>query len=103
MKISLHIPDKYQTELDIPEGAVIEDLYREYRDVSPYTCVAAKVDNEYRSLTDRLDRSCRVELLDVRDPGACRVYQAGISSRRSSLSILLMFINDPSFGICRHR
>lgn len=79
MKINLHIPDNKRLELDVPDGTVIEDLYREYRDDAPYTCVAAKVDNEYRSLMDRLDRPCQVELLDVRNPGASRVYQAGIS------------------------
>ena len=79
MKTEFCIPDHNWTTADVPEGTVIEDLYRRYGSDAPYTCIAAKVDNEYRSLTDRLDKPCRVELLDVRDQGACRVYQAGIA------------------------
>ncbi len=79
MKTEFCIPDHNWTTVDVPEGTVIEDLYRKYGSDAPYTCIAAKVDNEYRSLTDRLDKPCRIELLDVRDQGACRVYQAGIA------------------------
>ena len=78
MKIELSMPDGYKAEPDVKEGIEIEELYREYEDKSPYTCIAAKVDNEYQSLKYKVDKPCRVELLDIRDRGACRVYQAGI-------------------------
>ena len=78
MKIELSMPDGYKAEPDVKEGIEIEELYREYKDKSPYTCIAAKVDNEYQSLKYEVDKPCRVELLDIRDRGACRVYQAGI-------------------------
>ena len=60
MKTEFCIPDHNWTTVDVPDGTVIEDLYRRYGSDAPYTCIAAKVDNEYRSLTDRLDKPCRV-------------------------------------------
>ncbi len=88
MKINLKVPDGGFTEYEVEEGSTIEDVYNGIRDRIRYTCIAAKVDNEYQSLTYRLmrpdtdgegGRACSVELLDVRDRGACRVYHAGIS------------------------
>lgn len=79
MKIELKIPGGGFDQADVASGSTIEDLYKSARGKLPYVCVAAKVDNEYQSLTYRLEEASKVELLDVRDRGACRVYQAGIS------------------------
>ncbi|MBQ3282170.1 MAG: nucleoside kinase [Eubacterium sp.] len=141
MKIDLKIPDGDFAEYEVEDGSTIEDVYKAVKDSAPYTCVCAKVNNQYQSLTYRLEmqgiESCRstdikvncehgaesscgtdikincehgaesscgtsresgsgaeqdelcsdtsgshalrVELLDVRNPGASRVYQAGIS------------------------
>ena len=79
MKIMLKLPDGGFDEREIEEGAYIEDVYKSVKDSLAYPCIAAKVDNEYQDLRTRLWSECKVELLDMRSKGACRVYQASIS------------------------
>ena len=79
MKIRIKVPDGDFVEKEVEQGATIESIYESVRDEAPYPCVAAKVGNEYRSLTFALTDECDVELLDMRNKGAARVYQVSIS------------------------
>ena len=79
MKIDLKLPDGDFEKREVKEGITLEELYDEVRDQVTYPCVAAKVDNEYQSLTYSIAEECSVELLDMRTKGACRIYQSSIS------------------------
>ncbi|MBR2547006.1 MAG: nucleoside kinase [Eubacterium sp.] len=110
MKIELKIPDGDFDEYEVENGSTIEDIYNKVRDKAPYTCVAAKVDNEYQSLDYKFDDTGgstrhRVELLDVRNSGACRVYQAGLSmiflaaARKAAGDTVFVIANTLARGI----
>ena len=79
MIIRFKVPDGDFVEKEIEKGTSIETLYDEVKDDLKYPCVAAKVDNEYQSLSYVIDGECSVELLDMRTKGASRIYQASIS------------------------
>ena len=105
MRISFKVPDADPVEREIAEGTTIEELYKEVKDDLPYVCMAAKVNNEYRSLTDPLQKPCSVELIDMRVKGACRVYQASLSlvflaaARKVLGSVLLQISNSLNKGL----
>lgn len=61
--------------LDLETGTKIEDLYIKYEKKLPYTVLAAKVNNKVVELTHRMDKDCKVELLDIRDQNANLIYQ----------------------------
>lgn len=79
MIINLKLPDGDFEKKEVQAGTTLEELYSEAESGLKYPCVAAKVDNEYQSLTYRVDGKCSVELLDMRNKGACRIYQSSIS------------------------
>lgn len=66
-------------EIEVKAGTAIEEIYAKYRDKTPYTVLAAKVDNKYEDLTYRLYRHCRVELLDIRTQAVNLIYQHSLS------------------------
>ena len=79
MNIRFKVPDGDFVEKEIEKGTSIETLYDEVKGDVKYPCVAAKVDNEYQSLSYIIDEKCSVELMDMRTIGASRIYQASIS------------------------
>ena len=79
MKIKLKTPEGGFADRDVPDNMTLEELYDEIKDEMPYPCIAAKVDNEYQSLTYHIYRECSVEFLDMRNKGASRIYQSSLS------------------------
>ena len=76
MKIELNLETRAAfMEVEVEPNLLLGDLYRMYEKQTPYTVLAAKVDNEVRPLTDRLSRECRVEFLDMRTQAANVIYQ----------------------------
>ena len=76
MKIELKLETRAAfMEVEVEPNLLLGDLYRMYEKQTPYTVLAAKVDNEVRPLTDRLSRECRVEFLDMRTQAANVIYQ----------------------------
>ena len=76
MKIELKLEIRAEfMEVEVEPNLLLDDLYRMYEKQTPYTVLAAKVDNEVRPLTDRLNRECRVEFLDMRTQAANVIYQ----------------------------
>lgn len=70
---------KSAREVDVKKGISVEEVYREFCDDLPYKVLAARVDNELKSLTFKLDKPCKVELLDMRQQGINLVYQNSLS------------------------
>ena len=62
-------------DVSVEENTTIEELYRQYQSLLPYTVLAAKVDNKIVSLGYKLRRGCRVEFLDMRSQAASLIYQ----------------------------
>lgn len=79
MEINLKLPDGDFEKREVKAGTTLEEVYSEVEDRAKYPCIAAKVDNEYQSLTYSITSGCNVELLDVRTKGASRIYQSSIS------------------------
>ena len=76
MKIELKLQPRCEAAaVQADAGITLEQLYRDYENQVPYTVLAAKVDNEVKPLTQRLDRDCRVEFLDMRTQAANIIYQ----------------------------
>lgn len=76
MKIELKLQPRSEViEIQAEADITLEQLYKNYEDQVPYTVLAAKVDNEVKSLTQRLDRDCSVEFLDMRTQAANIIYQ----------------------------
>ena len=80
MKILLRTEEKGPyTECDVKRGSTVEDLYKRVAGELPYKVLMAKVENRYVELTYKLNKSCRVEFLDIRNRAASLVYQNSIS------------------------
>lgn len=80
MRIDLKTEPRGDFEkLELRRGITIEELYKERKEQLPYTVLAAKVDNRFEDLTFRLEKDCRVELLDMRTQAANLIYQYSLS------------------------
>ncbi len=66
-------------EVEVEKGIRVEQLYKERIHELPYTIIAAKVDNEFQDLSFLLNKSCKVELLDIRTQAANLIYQYSLS------------------------
>ncbi len=71
-------PRELPVERTVEQGATIESLAAEYSNL-PYTVLAAKVDNKVGELTKKIENSCRIEFLDMRDQAANLIYQRSLS------------------------
>ena len=88
MKIKLKLqPRSGVAEVTADAATTLEALYKNYEKELPYTVLAAKVDNEVKSLTAVLDRDCSVEFLDMRTQEANIIYQN---------SLILLFLKAVS-------
>lgn len=65
-------------EIEVEKGTKIRDVYHEFEDVSPYTVLLAKVNNQYVGLTERIEEPCSIEFLDMRSHVGRLVYQHGL-------------------------
>jgi len=74
IKLSLG-PGRPFIDKEIEPGTTAEDLYREMKAECPYRIMAAAVDNEIRPLNTALKKSCRVQLLDIRNKQAYLIMQ----------------------------
>ncbi|WP_425756076.1 nucleoside kinase [Ihubacter sp. rT4E-8] len=80
MKIQLRTaPRAAWKEVEVKAGTSIEDIYRTYRNEMAYTALAARVDNKIEDLGYKLEKSCRLELLDMRTQSANLIYQHSLS------------------------
>ena len=79
MKIQLIINSGAEPiEIEVEKGTKIRDVYHEFEDVSPYTVLLAKVNNQYVGLTERIEEPCSIEFLDMRSHVGRLVYQHGL-------------------------
>ena len=65
-------------EVVVEKGTTIEDICKKIGKSLPYRILAAKVDNKTEGLTHRLNRECKVELLDMRTQQANLIYQKSL-------------------------
>lgn len=92
MKILLRTePKGKQTEIEAVKGTTAEQIYRKYGGDLPYQIVAARVNNRFVALDYALQRSCSLELLDMRTQAANLIYQY-------SLSMIYLKAVDDVFG-----
>lgn len=80
MQISLKTSPKGQwNDVEVEKGTTIEEVYGRIKDQLPYTMLAARVDNKFEDLLYRIERPCRIELLDMRTQAANLIYQYSLS------------------------
>lgn len=65
-------------EIEVANGVTVEDLIPMADDL-PYTVLAALVNNRLVDLDTKIEKSCRIELLDMRSQAANLIYQASLS------------------------
>lgn len=66
-------------EIEVNQGTTIEEIYKQYEKILPYTILAAKVNNKFEDLTYELFEDCNLELLDMRTQAANLIYQYSLS------------------------
>lgn len=89
MKIELKLDSRSQAfAFETDRNITAEEVYRLHKDRMPYTALAAKVDNQVKSLETLLDQDCWVELLDMRTQSANIIYQ------NSLILLYLKAVND---------
>lgn len=71
-------PREQTIERTVEKGTTIEALVSDYPDL-PYTVLAAKLDNKISALTKKIENSCTIEFLDMRDQAANLIYQRSLS------------------------
>ncbi|MBQ1446045.1 MAG: hypothetical protein IIZ14_02200, partial [Solobacterium sp.] len=78
-KVVVRLQDgsSYIEILDHPVEA--KELAEKYRKEWEYDFIACRVDRKTKSLLEVLDHACMLELLDLRDIAAYRIYQASLS------------------------
>ena len=72
-------PRENPVDIDINIGSTIEDIAKNYREEMPYRIIAAKVDNKIEALTYKLEKPCKLELLDMRNQAANLIYQYSLT------------------------
>lgn len=60
--------------MEVPKGTLLSEVSREYQKAFRTTIVAAKVDNDLRELTFKLDEDCNVEFVDLTSDDGMRIY-----------------------------
>ena len=80
MKIELRTSPRGEWEkIEVEKGTTAEELYKAREKDLPYTIMAAKVNNEFQDLLFKIDKPCRIELLDIRTQAANLIYQYSLS------------------------
>lgn len=80
MKIQLKTDPKGEyREIQVNGGTTLEELYKSMKEQLPYTIMLARVDNTYEDLNYRIEKECRVELLDARTQAANYAYQYSLT------------------------
>ncbi|TDP54935.1 nucleoside kinase [Aminicella lysinilytica] len=80
MKIQLKTDPKGEyREIQVNGGTTLEELYKSMKEQLPYTIMVARVDNTYEDLNYRIEKECRVELLDARTQAANYAYQYSLT------------------------
>ncbi len=76
MKIKLVKEYKTAEELiEVKDGTTVKDLLDMYQSELPYRVLAAKVNNEIKSLNHIIEDGCRLEFLDMRNQNAKLIYE----------------------------
>ena len=79
IKITLKTgPRELPFERTVEQGTTIESLVAEYGEL-PFMVLAAKVDNKISELTKKIENTCSIEFLDMRDQAANLIYQRSVS------------------------
>ena len=78
MIINVILNNGKRLELDVNEGMSAEEILCSLNEELPYRVLLCKVDNNYRSLTHKIDSECTVEYLDMRNNEAWLVYQSSL-------------------------
>ncbi|WP_243158113.1 hypothetical protein [Aminipila terrae] len=68
-------PREIENKIEIEKFCTIEDIVKGIQEKLPYTILVARVDNEIIELTQEITDSCKIELLDMRNPSANMIYQ----------------------------
>lgn len=84
--IKVVFPDN--SEREVYEGISLQELSESCKNQYKSTIVAAKVNNDIKELSYRLNESCRVEFIDLTDDDGMRIY------KRSLSFILIKAVND---------
>ena len=66
-------------EIEVKKGSTIEDVYKSMKEELPYTAIAGVVNNVTKELKHKLQRSCKLELIDTRTRVANIIYQRSLS------------------------
>jgi len=65
-------------KIDVPEGTMLLDLSKDFANEYRALIVAAKVDNDIKELTYRLEEPCSVEFIDLTDEDGMRIYRRSL-------------------------
>jgi uridine kinase len=83
MKLTICLQDQVPVTRHYREGVKIREIADEMQKSHPYRIVLARIDGHVTSLNRDLSYGGKLELLDIRDPGARMTYQS---------SLLLLYI-----------
>lgn len=72
-------PRELETKIEIEENCMVVDLVKKIQGKLPYTILAARVDNEIVELTQKINKPCKIELLDMRNQATNLIYQYSLS------------------------
>ncbi|MHC1724113.1 MAG: nucleoside kinase [Aminipila sp.] len=72
-------PREQEIKQEINENCTIADIVEKIQDRLPYTILVARMDNEIVELTQKINKPCKIELLDMRNQSANLVYQYSLS------------------------
>ena len=67
-----------EKETIVKKGITLLELSKMYDDLFNHKIVLAKVDSEYRELSDTINKPCHIEFFDLTDSYANRVYLNGL-------------------------
>ncbi len=80
MKIKLSLGQKLPyKEVEVKKGTTIEALYREHREEMKYDSFGAMVGNDLMPLSFALEKSCKVQLRDIRFKPVFLIYQNSLN------------------------
>ena len=83
MKLKVCLQDQEPVEKHYPDGTLIREIADEMQKEHPYRIVLARIDGHVQPLNRELTYGGKLDLLDIRDPGARMCYQS---------SLLLLYI-----------
>ncbi|HHX13545.1 MAG TPA: nucleoside kinase [Clostridiales bacterium] len=72
-------PESPISEIQVPQGTMLEELVKQYQDKLPFRILAAKVNNRVQELNRPITDPCTVTLLDIRNQSANLIYQRSVS------------------------